>query len=160
MVIDVPHPETVGDDLVVMNAYAWHLFERDMIIVSIGTVTVINYISAEGHFKYCILAPGFYKVAETLYGNAAKLPRFEMQMTDSFLANDTLSAMNVGAYKGFVGMLEYLVNGMKKEVGGDPLIVGCGGVGKKIHPYTAIFDYYEPDLVSKGLNYIYERGKQ
>ena len=154
---DTPNNQDIGDDLVVMSAYAYHLFHRELIVVSLGTASVINHISEDGVFRHCIIAPGFHKLADTLWGNAALLPKFDPEMKDSFLANTTEGAMNVGIYKGYVGMLEYLINGMKDELGIDPYIVACGGLGKEVEPFTDIFDYYEADFVTKGLAYIYER---
>lgn len=157
--LDVPNPSSVGDDLIVMSAYAYHLFKRDIIIVSIGTVTVISHVDATGNFKHCIIAPGFNKVAESIWGSAAQLPEFELQKSNTFLADNTIDAMNVGTYNGYIGMLEYLVNGLKNELNLDSYIVGCGGVGKLLTPHTDIFDYFDSDLVTKGLNYIYETKK-
>ena len=155
--LDTPEKDEVGDDLIVMNAYAYHLFPRELIVISMGTCTVINHISAEGSFQHCIIAPGLHKVAETLWGNADQLPKLSIEMKDSFLANTTVDAMNIGIYKGYVGMLEYLVKGMINELGSDPFIVACGGLGKKIAPFTDLFDYYRPDLVTEGLVYLFER---
>ncbi len=157
--LDTPEKDEVGDDLIVMNAYAYHLFPRELIVISMGTCTVINYITKEGSFRHCIIAPGLHKVAETLWGNADQLPKLSLEMKDSFLANTTEGAMNIGIYKGYVGMLEYLVKGMIGELGSDPFIVACGGLGKKIAPFTDLFDYYEADLVTRGLVYLFERSR-
>ena len=154
--LDVPNPNSVGDDLIVMNSYAYHLFKRDIIVVSIGTVTVMSHVDKDGNFKHCIIAPGFNKVAESIWGSAAQLPEFELKKSDSFLADNTIDAMNVGTYNGYIGMIEYLINGLKDEINEDSYIVGCGGVGKLLVPHTNIFDYFDSDLVTKGLNYIYE----
>ena len=159
IVLDTPDNDSIGDDLIVMNAYAYHLFKRELIVISMGTCTVINHITEDGKFKHCTIAPGFHKMAETLWGNAEQLPKLSVEMRDSFLADTTEGAMNIGIYKGYVGMLEYLVRGMKEELGCEPFIVGCGGLGKKIIPFTGLFDHYEADLVTKGLVYLFERGK-
>lgn len=157
--LDIPNPNEVGDDLLVMNAYAYNLFKRDIIVVSIGTVTVMTHVTSDGKFRHCIIAPGFNKVSETIWGNAAQLPEFELKKVDTFLANNTIDAMNVGTYSGYIGMIEYLINGLRKEINADSYIVGCGGVGKLLVPHIELFDYFDSDLVTKGLNYIYERKK-
>ena len=36
-------------------------------------------------------------------------------------------------------------------------IIGCGGLGKKVAPYVNLFNEYDPDFVTKGLNYIAQR---
>ena len=157
IVLDVPNPDEVGDDLIVLNAYAHNLFHRNTIIISMGTCTVLTYLSGEGAFKYCIIAPGFNALSKSLWGNAELLQESNISKRDSFLANNTIDAINVGVYEGYIGMIKYLVEGMSNELGEKPYIVGCGGIGKKIVEQTDIFDYYEADLVTKGLNYLYRR---
>lgn len=154
--IDVPNPNEVGDDLIVMSSYAYHLHPQELIIVSIGTCTVLSHVTEQGEFKHCIIAPGFTKVSETLWKNAAQLPEFELSKKNTFLANTTIDAMNVGIYNGYIGMLAFLIAGLKRDIGKDCYVVACGGLGKKVAPYVNCFDEYDPDLVTKGLNYIFQ----
>ena len=154
---DIPNAGEVGADLLVMCAYAYNLFKQELLVVSMGTATVICHIDEEGIFKHCIISPGYGKIAETLWGNAAKLPKFETKRMLTFLANNTLDAMNVGIYQGYIGSLRYLLAGLKAELNVNPKIVGCGGFGKDIVKDIKEIEYYEADMVSLGLNYIYNR---
>ena len=153
----VPKPETVGDDIIVMCSYAYNLYHRELLIVSVGTCTVISHVTKDGEFKHCIIAPGFKKTAETLWHNAAQLPELEYKKLDTFLADNTEDAMNVGIYNGYLGMVEYLVKGIKGELIEQPYVIGCGGVGKLLKEHTDIFDTFEADFVTSGLNYIHKR---
>ncbi|MBR5340301.1 MAG: type III pantothenate kinase [Erysipelotrichaceae bacterium] len=153
----MPNPQDTGDDLIVMCAYAYNLYHREMLIVSMGTATVICHVTKNGEFKHCIIAPGFSKIAETLWKNAALLPEFELKHLDTYLADNTIDAMNVGIYQGYIGMLKSLIAGISREIGEDLYIIGCGGLGKKVAPYVGVFNEYDPDFVTKGLNYIYQR---
>ena len=155
--IDIPDPSELGSDLYVMCSYAYHLFKSELFVVSFGTATVINHVDVNGNFKHCIISPGYGKIAESLWGNTAKLPEFTQTKTTSFLANNTLSAMNVGIYQGYIGSLHYLIAGLKGELMVAPKIVGCGGFGKDIANDIKEIEYYETDMVIDGLNYIYRR---
>ena len=155
--LDMPNPNEVGDDLIVMCSYAYNLHHKELIIVSMGTCTVLCHVTKEGAFQHCIIAPGFNKMSETLWKNAAQLPEFELQHKNTFLANNTIDAMNVGIYNGYIGMLAFLIAGMKREIGEDVYIIGCGGLGKMVAPYIRDFNEYDPDYVTKGLNYICQR---
>ena len=95
-------------------------------------------------------------MAEVLYSNAAKLPEFRVEKKDSFLASNTKDAMSVGCVDGFIGMLKYLISGMKKELNTTPFVLCCGGAGKSLVQYIAEIDEYDSDFVSDGLNYIYK----
>ena len=153
----MPKPQETGDDLIVMCSYAYSLYQRELLIVSMGTATVLCHVTKYGEFKHCIIAPGFSKLAETLWKNAAMLPEFELKNSNTFLADNTIDAMNVGIYNGYLGMLTYLIRGMKVELKEDLYVIGCGGQGKMIAPYIKDFNEYDPDFVTKGLNYICQR---
>jgi len=153
----MPDPQDTGDDLIVMCSYAYNLHHRELLIVSMGTATVLCHVTKNGEFKHCIIAPGFSKLAETLWKNAAQLPEFELKHSNTYLANNTIDAMNVGIYNGYIGMLRSLIHGMKNEIGEDLYIIGCGGLGKMVVPYINELNEYDPDYVTKGLNYICQR---
>lgn len=155
--LDIPEPLSVGDDLLVMDAYAYNLFHRDMIVVSVGTATVLTHITEDGCFKHCIITPGFLSFAKTLWSTTAQLKEIKAVKRDSYLANDTEGAMNVGIYNGYIDMVDSLIKNLAEELGTDPYIVVCGGVGKQVAPYLHNVDYFEADLVTMGLNYIYKR---
>ncbi len=153
----MPNPQEVGDDLIVMCAYAYSLYHRELLVVSMGTCTVICHITKYGEFKHCVIAPGFTKMSETLWKNAAQLPEFQLTHKDTFLVDNTIDAMNVGIYQGYLGMISSLINGVKNELDDEPYIIGCGGLGKMAVPYMKDLNEYDPDFVTKGLNFIYER---
>ena len=155
--LDIPNPQEVGDDIIVMCSYAYNLYHRELLVVSMGTCSVICHITRDGKFKHCIIAPGFTKMSETLWKNAAQLPEFELEYKDSFLANTTIDSMNIGIYKGYIGMMKSLIEGIKKEIDEKPYIIGCGGLGKMAAPYMNYLNEYDPDFVTKGLKFIYER---
>ena len=155
--LDVPNPQEVGDDIIVMCAYAYNLYHRELLVISMGTCSVICHVTKDGEFKHCIIAPGFTKMSETLWRNAAQLPEFELKYSSTYLANTTIDAMNIGIYNGYIGMMSALVDGIKKEISEEPYIIACGGLGKMAVPYMTYLDEYDPDFVTKGLNFIYER---
>ena len=147
--------EEVGSDLLVMSAYAYQRYKKELIVVSLGTATVLCHISEGGEFSHCIIAPCYRKMAEVLYSNAAQLPEFRVEKRDSFLASNTKDAMSVGCVDGFIGMLKYLIGGMKKDLNSNTYVVCCGGAGKDLVRYVDEINEYESDFVSDGLNYIY-----
>lgn len=155
--IDPSIQDEIGADLLVMCAFAYQKLKTELIVVSLGTATVFSHVSANGMFKHCIIAPGFGTLAGALYKNTAKLPEFEAKKNNTFLANNTIDAMSIGVYDGFIGMVRYLLAGLRGQLQSNPIIVGCGGCGKDINKYITEFSSYDPDLVTAGLNYIYNR---
>lgn len=155
--IDEAIQDEVGSDLLVTCAYAYQMYRRELLVVSLGTATVIAHVSDDGKFKDCLIAPGFASMSSAIFSKAALLPEFDPKKHEGFLANNTLDAMNIGVYDGFIGMVKYLINGIKVELKSSPVIVGCGGAGKDIAPYIRELQNYEADMVTTGLNYIYNR---
>lgn len=147
--------DEVGADLLVMSAYAYQTYKKELIVISFGTCTVFTHITSDGELKHCIISLGFDTLASTLYKNAAKLPEFELTKNDSFLQSDTLGAMKVGIYDGYIGMCKYLLENMKKEINKDVTVVACGGFANNVVNYINDIDYVEPDYVTSGLNYLY-----
>lgn len=155
--IAVDNPEEVGEDLLVMCAYGNAIYHRDLLICSLGTCSALCYVDKDGAFKYCVIAPGFRKMAESLYSSSEQLSEFKIEKRKSFLASNTIDAMNVGFYNGYIGMIEYLINNIKDEIGKEIFVIGCGGDSKEIAPFTSCLDTSEVDFVTKGLNYLYNR---
>ena len=148
--------DEVGADLLVMSAYAYSRYQKEMLVVSLGTATVISHITNDGTFTHCIIAPGFLAMANSLYNTTDMLPDVSVRKHDSLLVSNTIDAINVGVMDGYIGMVNYLIEEVKKELNSEPIIVGCGGVGKDASAYIH-FDSYNPDLVTEGLDYLYMR---
>lgn len=155
--IDNEITDNIGADLLVMSAYSFQKIKKELVVVSLGTATVLTHVSKFGIFKHCIIAPGFATLASTLYKNAAGLPQFEATKHNTFLANNTIDAMSIGVYDGFIGMVRYLLAGMRGQIGTNPIVIGCGGAGKDIAQYITDFSAYNADLVTIGLNFIYNK---
>lgn len=167
IVIDINHhygieisdaiTDPVGSDLLVMCSYAYQTYKKELLVVSLGTATVIAHVTADGKFAGCLIAPGFGSMASAMFSKAAQLPEFSPTKGKSFLATNTIDAMSIGVYDGYVGMTRYLINGIKAQLRTSPIIVGCGGAGKDAAPYITELQAYDPDMVTAGLNFIYRK---
>lgn len=153
----VPEGDVIGEDLVVMSTYAFEKFKKEMIVISMGSATVLSHITEDGQCGDWIIAPGFRRMAEALYSEAAQLPEFNPIKKDTYIAHNTIDAMNIGVYDGYIGTIKYLIQGMKNEIGKEVFVVGCGGYGKLLAPHIEEIEYFEADFVTQGLNYIYNR---
>lgn len=155
--IDDAITDPVGSDLLVMCAYAYQTYKQELLVVSLGTATVIAHVSQDGKFANCLIAPGFGTMASAMFSHAAQLPEFSPTKGKSFLATNTVDAMSIGVYDGYIGMVRYLINGIKAQLKTSPIIVGCGGAGKDAAPYITELQSYDPDMVTTGLNFIYRK---
>ena len=121
----MPNPQDTGDDLIVMCAYAYNLYHREMLIVSMGTATVLCHVTKSGEFKHCIIAPGFSKIAETLWKNAAQLPEFELKTYKPLM---TVGNLKDDRFDNWFEAL-YFMSEEIQNIDFDIALLGCGAYG-------------------------------
>ena len=68
--------------------------------------------------------------------------------------------MQAGIIYGYAGMVERLINMIKKELGSDDVkVIATGGLSKKIVPYCKREVILDDDLLLKGLLIIYRKNR-
>ncbi len=97
---------------------------------------------------------------EALFQNASKLPRVEIfAKPKNVIAKDTISSMNVGIIYGYAGLVDGLVNRIKKEAGHDLIVIATGGLSPLICAESKAIDHVEKFLTIEGLMIIFERNR-
>ena len=159
--IRTDNPKEVGADRIVDCAAAFYTYHRSCIIVDFGTATTFDYVSDDGVFQYTVIAPGLETGATALTSQTAKLPEIEIRKPESILVKNTIAGMQAGVVYGYIGLVEYIIARMKKELKDEgALVVATGGLGRVIADETKLIDIYEPDLAGKGMAIIYRRNKE
>ncbi|MCR5229191.1 MAG: type III pantothenate kinase [Solobacterium sp.] len=159
--IRTENPKEVGADRIVDCAAAFYTYHTSCIIVDFGTATTFDYVSKEGVFEYTVIAPGLGITANALSSNTAKLPEIEIMKPASILGRNTVSGMQAGVVYGYIGLVEYIIRNMKKELKDpDCLVIATGGLGKVISNETDEINIYDPDIAYKGMNFIYKKNKE
>ena len=64
--LDVDEPQTVGADRIINTLAASRIYERDCIVVDLGTATTYDCITQDGVFLGGVIAPGVLTSLETL----------------------------------------------------------------------------------------------
>jgi type III pantothenate kinase len=97
---------------------------------------------------------------EALFQKASKLPRVEIfARPRSVIAKDTISSMNVGIVYGYAGLVDGIVNRIKKEMGRNLKVVATGGLAPLICEVAETIDHVEEYLTLEGLNIIFKRNR-
>ena len=154
--IDEKFQEEIGQDILVMSSYAYSKFNDEVLIISFGTATVFAYVNKEGVLKGCAIAPGFKSFSTSLSEKSTLLPSFTPEHKDKYLATNTIDAMSIGSFNGFIGMVNNIKDNIIKQEGIAPKVVICGGHSEKIKDYITNVDYQEADFVISGLNHLYQ----
>ena len=153
--IDKEFKEDIGPDILVMSSHAYSMFNEDVLIISLGTATVFSYVNKNGVLKGCAIAPGFKSFSLSLSEKSTLLPSFTPEYQEKYLATNTIDAMSIGSYNGYIGMINSIKDNIIKEIGVKPKIVLCGGHSTKVMGYVKSVDYQENDFVISGLNQIH-----
>jgi type III pantothenate kinase len=156
--LDVIEPLTVGADRIVNTLAASRLFQRDTIVVDLGTATTYDCITADGVFLGGVIAPGLRTSAETLFRRTSKLPATELVAPDTVIGRRTEDCIRSGVIFGTADAVDGIVRRIKAEwpTGRVPLVVATGGLAPVIHPHCREVERLEPDLTLVGLRIAYE----
>lgn len=154
------NPGEIGADRIVNAVAGYQIYGGPLIIVDFGTATTFCSISKKGEYRGGVIAPGLNISAEALFQRAAKLPRIELVKPEKVIGKDTITSMQSGIIYGYVGLVEKLIDKMKKETRENATVVATGGLAGLIAPETGSIDKIDPHLTLEGLKIIYELNKK
>jgi type III pantothenate kinase len=157
------HPREVGADRVVNSVAAYETYgrarQRALIIVDFGTATTFDAVSAKGEYLGGVICPGPQISADALFQRAAKLPRIDLRKPSRVIGTNTVASMQSGLFWGYVDMVQGLVGRMRKELGGEVVVVATGGLASMVAPETDVIDHVDPELTLRGLRLVWERNQ-
>jgi type III pantothenate kinase len=157
--VEVTNPTEAGADRIANALAARERHGKPSIVVDFGTTTNFDVVSPEGNYVGGALAPGVTASMEALAGRAAKLFRVPLVKPPAAIGRDTTTAMQSGAVFGYVGLVEGLIDRIRRELGGSALTIATGGLSKLIAPETDRIDRVDADLTLHGIRLIWERNR-
>jgi type III pantothenate kinase len=152
-------PLEVGADRVVAAVAAYERIGGPCIVLDFGTATTFDAVSTKGEYLGGAIAPGIQISAEALYLKTAKLPRIEIKKPAKAIGKTTVASMQSGLYFGYVGLVQTIIEEIRKELGEQAKVIATGGFGDQISAEVKAITAYEPNLVLEGLRIIYERNR-
>jgi len=150
------NPKEVGADRIVNAAAAYKLYGGPIIIVDFGTATTFCAVTKSGEYLGGAITPGVKISAEALFQRASKLPRVELVKPAKVIGSDTISAMQSGIIYGYAGLVDGIVERMKKELSMEARVVATGGLAELVSPETRTIQEIKPHLTLEGLRLLYE----
>jgi type III pantothenate kinase len=154
------NPKEVGADRIVNSVAAYEKYRTALVAVDFGTATTFDCVSEEGAYLGGAIAPGVLISCEALFQKASKLPRVEIfARPTKVIAKDTISSMNVGIVYGYAGLVDGIVNRIKKEMGRDLTVIATGGLAPLICEVAESIDHVEEFLTLEGLMIIFKRNR-
>lgn len=156
------NPAEVGADRLVNAIAAWNLNKCKQIVIDFGTAITFDCVTEKCEYLGGAILPGIAISLEALANKTANLPHIDVsEPVSSIIGKSTVQAMKSGILYGYGGMIDGLVQGIKKEMNSTPeedfKVVATGGMAQLIAPYATSIDLIEPMLTLQGLKIIYNR---
>jgi len=161
MDIKYDNPKQVGADRIVNGVAAYEKYGGPLIVVDFGTATTFCAISQKGEYLGGSIVPGIKISSDALFQKAAKLPRVELTKPGKVICKNTVNSIQAGIIYGYVGIVEYIIKKMTKELKGyNVKAVATGGLATLIASETKYIDVVDKTLTLEGLKIIYGRNKE
>ncbi len=157
--LQVDHPREVGADRIVNSVATFNLYGGPAISIDFGTATTFDPISKNGAFLGGAIAPGLTIAADALYAKAAKLPKVEIRKPKRVIGKNTVDNIQTGLFYGYLGLIKGILEPMAEELGGEPVTVATGGLGRIFADACDLIDHYDPHLTLKGLYLLDKRNR-
>ena len=99
--------------------------------------------------------PGISASMDALTEKAAMLLPVSIKWTNKFVAKNTGDAMRAGILYGFLAQLDFLIKGIKKEIGMEDIpVITTGGWGQMLLKRTPLVRRYDPYLTLEGIRQV------
>ena len=115
----------VGSDRLT-NAISLLNNKDNFIILDFGTATTFDVITQKT-YRGGIIAPGIKISLNTLSDKATLIPKINLKQMKKVIGIDTISAVRSGFFWGYSGLIDNIINLIKKETGKSFKIIITGG---------------------------------
>jgi type III pantothenate kinase len=155
------HPE-MGADRIADVVAAWKLHgngKRKLIVMGLGTASTMLAVDLDRKIVGGVIAPGVNLMFEILHQRTALLPKFTINGAKPKMSMTTAGQIKNGILLTATGMVKDWAAAAQKELGGDALIVGTGGLAQVLaNKDSGLFDVVDSELTLKGA-YLIGRAK-
>jgi type III pantothenate kinase len=151
------NPREVGADRIVNAVAAYERFRSACIVVDFGTATTWDVITPRGEYLGGVIAPGVAISADALYQHASKLPRVQIARPAKVVGRNTVASMQSGLLYGYAGMVDGVVERIRREVGWPARCIATGGLASLIARDSKAIEETDEMLTLQGLKILFER---
>ncbi len=157
MDLKIDRPETLGGDIVCGCVGAYEKYGGPLIMVFMGTATVLAYVDENFAYRGGVIAPGVGISLDALTQNGALLPSVDLRAPKNVICTNTVDCIRSAMTYGSACMLDGLIDKFSVESGADCRVIATGGLAKSIicncrHEIT-----YDENIILDGLNVIFKR---
>ena len=139
----------VGSDRLV-NAISLQNNKHNFIILDFGTATTFDVVIKKD-YRGGIIAPGVKISLDTLSDKASLIPKINLKSTKNIVGNNTISAVRSGFFWGYIGLIDNIINLIKKDFRKSFKLVITGGYSDLFKKSLKTKVIQNRDITVKGL---------
>lgn len=155
MAIDYATPATLGHDRIAAAVGA--IYEapgRNCMVIDAGTAVTLDTVTADCHYRGGNISPGLRMRFEALHHFTSRLPLADIDGDRPLIGYDTVTAIRSGVMLGLAGEINYYIDRVSREFGGDLDVIITGGDAAVLSEYIDPQPVIDENLLMKGLNRI------
>ena len=111
------------------NAISLSMKNKNFIILDFGTATTFDVLIGN-NYKGGIISPGIKLSLNTLSDKASLIPKINLKKMSQVIGKDTKSAVRSGFFWGYAGLIDNIINLIKKETKKSFKVVVTGGLSE------------------------------
>lgn len=139
----------VGSDRIT-NAISLMNNKNNFIILDFGTATTFDVLIKNTYYGG-IIAPGVKLSLNTLSDKATLIPKIDLKKINKVIGNNTISAVRSGFFWGYAGLIDNIINLIKKETGKSFKVIITGGFSNLFKNSIKTKTSHNQDITIKGL---------
>ena len=139
----------VGSDRLT-NAISLMNDKNNFVILDFGTATTFD-VLIKNTYIGGIIAPGVKLSLDTLSDRATLIPKIDLKKIKNVIGNDTNSAVRSGFFWGYAGLIDNIINLIKKETGKSFKIITTGGFSSLFKKSIKMKVFQNKDITINGL---------
>ena len=139
----------VGSDRIT-NAISLKDNKNNFIILDFGTATTFD-VLVKGTYYGGIIAPGVKLSLNTLSDKATLIPKIQLKKINKVIGKNTISAVRSGFFWGYAGLIDNIINLIKKETGKSFKVVITGGFSNLFKNSIKTKVIHNQEITIKGL---------
>ena len=139
----------VGSDRIT-NAISLMNNKNNFIILDFGTATTFDVLIKNTYYGG-IIAPGVRLSLNTLSDKATLIPKIDLKKINKVIGKNTISAVRSGFFWGYAGLIDNIINLIKKETGKSFKVIITGGFSNLFKNSIKTKVSHNQDITIKGL---------
>ena len=139
----------VGSDRIT-NSISLMNNKNNYIILDLGTATTFDVIIKNTYFGG-IIAPGVRLSLNTLSDKATLIPKIDLKKINKVIGNNTITAVRSGFFWGYAGLIDNIINLIKKETRKSFKVIITGGFSNLFKNSIKTKVSQNQDITIKGL---------